>query len=113
KVVVIGVLVAFGLGTAGGVAPPAGPAMAGFAWPALGLALVASLWTYDGWYALTFAAGEMRDPARDLPRGLVGGVAAVTVLYLLLNVAYLRALPVQVLASSPRAAEAAAAVFLG
>src|SRR6185436_13945116 len=38
KVVVIGVLVAFGLGTAGVVAPPAGPVMAGFAWPALGLA---------------------------------------------------------------------------
>ena len=113
KVVVIGVLVAFGLGTAGIVGPATGPVMSGFAWPALGLALVASLWTYDGWYALTFAAGEMRDPARDLPRGLVGGVAAVTVLYLLLNVAYLRALPVHVLAASPRAAEAAAAVFLG
>jgi len=113
KVIVIGVLVAFGLGTAGVAAPPSGPVMAGFAWPALGLALVASLWTYDGWYALTFAAGEMRDPSHDLPRELVNNVAAMTVLYLLLNVAYLRALPVHVLAASPRAAEAAAAVFLG
>jgi basic amino acid/polyamine antiporter, APA family len=74
---------------------------------------VAALWTYDGWYAITFAAGEMREPSRDLPRSLVGGVAAVTALYVLLNLAYLRALPVEVLAASPRAAEAAAEVFLG
>ena len=40
-------------------------------------AMVAALWTYDGWYALTLSAGEVRDPARDLPRGLVGGTAAV------------------------------------
>lgn len=80
---------------------------------AIGLALVAALWTYDGWYALTFAAGEMRAPARDLPRALVGGVAAVTVLYLLLNAVYLRALPVATLAASPRAAEAAAGALAG
>ena len=33
-------------------------------WPALGVAMIAALWTYDGWYGLTFSAGEMRDPAR-------------------------------------------------
>jgi APA family basic amino acid/polyamine antiporter len=93
------------------VAAPA--AMPHVAAPALAAALVAALWTYDGWYALTFSAGEMRDPGRDLPRGLLIGVAAVTALYVLLNVAYLRALPVAQLARSPRAAEAAAAHWLG
>ena len=59
----------------------------------LASAMVAALWTYDGWYALTLSAGEVRRPARDLPRGLVGGTAAVVGLYLLVNLAYLRALP--------------------
>jgi APA family basic amino acid/polyamine antiporter len=50
-----------------------------------GVALIATLWTYDGWYALTFSAGEVRDPRRDLPRGLILGVAIVIVAYALLN----------------------------
>jgi APA family basic amino acid/polyamine antiporter len=79
----------------------------------LGSAMVAALWTYDGWYALTLSAGEVRNPARDLPRGLVGGTAAVLGLYLLVNLTYLRALPVGRLAGTTRVAEAAAETFLG
>jgi len=78
-----------------------------------GVAMIATLWTYDGWYAITFAAGEVRAPERDLPRGLLLGVAAVIATYLLLNLVYLRALPVEALARTPRAAEAAAGVLLG
>jgi APA family basic amino acid/polyamine antiporter len=117
KLAAIAALVAFGLAAAGPAAVPAAaaepPAHPGFLGPALGLALVAALWTYDGWYALTFAAGEMRAPARDLPRALAAGVAVVVAVYLLLNAVYLRALPLEVLARTPRAAEAAAGVLLG
>jgi len=63
-----------------------------------GVALIATLWTYDGWYALTFSAGEVRDPSRDLPRGLLLGVAIVIVAYAALNLVYLRALGVGPLA---------------
>lgn len=78
-----------------------------------GVALIATLWTYDGWYALTFTAGELRDPRRDLPRGLVWGVGIVVVAYALLNLVYLRALPIDTLAGTSRVAEAAARVLFG
>ena len=80
---------------------------------AIGVAMVAVLWTYDGWYALTFAAGELRDPARTLPRGLILGTGIVMLLYLLLNLTYLRALPLETLAHTPRVAESAARALFG
>jgi APA family basic amino acid/polyamine antiporter len=80
---------------------------------AFGVAMIAALWTYDGWYGLTCSAGEMRDPGRSLPRGLILGTAAVTLLYLLLNVVYVRALSVPEMAATPRIAETAAAVLFG
>jgi APA family basic amino acid/polyamine antiporter len=80
---------------------------------AFGVAMVATLWTYDGWYGLTCSAGEVRDPARSLPRGLILGTVAVIGLYLLLNLAYARALPVASMAAEPRIAEAAASRLFG
>jgi basic amino acid/polyamine antiporter, APA family len=115
KLAAIAALVAFGAARGGpllAAAPGAMPPLASLA-PAAGLALVAALWTYDGWYALTFTAAEMRAPGRDLPRALVAGVAVVTLLYLLLNAVYLRVLPVGELARSPRAAETAAGALFG
>ena len=80
---------------------------------AFGVAMIAALWTYDGWYGLTCAAGEVRDPARNVPRGLIGGTAIVVVLYLLLNVVYFHALPIATIAETPRVAEAAAGALFG
>jgi APA family basic amino acid/polyamine antiporter len=76
-------------------------------------AMVAVLWTYDGWYAATMNAAEMKRPSRNLPLALTAGVAAVIALYLLLNLAYLRALPFPELARTTRVAEAAAARLVG
>jgi APA family basic amino acid/polyamine antiporter len=75
--------------------------------------MIAALWTYDGWYATSFSAGEMRRPERTLPIGIVGGTLAVTALYLVINVVYLRALPVERMGEEPRVAEAAAAALFG
>ena len=80
---------------------------------ALGVAMIAVLWGYDGWYGATFLAGEMRRPARDLPWGLLTGTLAVTVLYVLMNIVYVRALPVEAMAATGRIGEAAAAVLFG
>jgi basic amino acid/polyamine antiporter, APA family len=80
---------------------------------AFGVAMIAALWTYDGWYGLTCSAGEVRDPARSLPRGLILGTVAVAALYILLNLVYLRALPIDAMTATPRIGEAAAAVLFG
>jgi APA family basic amino acid/polyamine antiporter len=85
-----------------------GGLLAGF-----GGAMIAVLWTYDGWYGPIFESGEMRDPARSLPRGLFIGVIASAALYVLLNVYYLRALPLHTFEGSNRAGAAATAVLLG
>lgn len=95
-----------------GVAQAPAPAIPSL-WAAFGVAMIAALWTYDGWYGLTFSAGEVRNPSRNLPRGLIYGTAAVVLLYLLLNVVYLRALPLDEIAASSRVGEAAATALFG
>lgn len=80
---------------------------------AFGVSMVAALWTYDGWYGLTFSAGEMRNPGRNLPVGLIAGCAVIMALYLGLNVVYLRALPLDAMAATPRIGETAAAALFG
>ena len=97
---------------AGGWSAPLPAAPLALAAP-FGVALIATLWTYDGWYALTFSAGEVREPSRDLPRGLLIGVGVVVLAYALLNLVYLRALPVESLAGTSRVAEAATRVLFG
>jgi len=87
--------------------PPHG-LLAGF-----GVGMIAALWTYDGWYGATFSTGEMRDPGRTLPLGIIAGTLAVMALYVLMNAVYLRALPVEALAHSTRNAEDAARALFG
>jgi APA family basic amino acid/polyamine antiporter len=71
-------------------------------------ALVPVLFAYGGWQSCASIAGEIRDPARNLPRANVLGVIVVVTLYLLLNVAYLWVLtPAQVAASPALAADVA------
>jgi basic amino acid/polyamine antiporter, APA family len=94
------------LPVASGVVPP--HALTGF-----GVAMIAALWTYDGWYGLTFSAGEMKDPGRNLPLGLIIGTAGVGALYVLVNLVYMRTLSMPEMASHPRVAEAVAAALLG
>lgn len=60
---------------------------------AFGAALVGSLFSSDAWLGVTFAASEVKDPRRNLPRALLIGTGLVTVLYVLCNVTYLLVLP--------------------
>jgi APA family basic amino acid/polyamine antiporter len=80
---------------------------------AFGVAVIAVLWAAEGYYFLTYAAGEVRDPARTLPRALVAGLAAITLIYLAVNLAYLYALPMEELRGSTRVAERAATALVG
>ena len=97
--------------------PDAGPALVvptglGLA-TAFVLALQGILYTYDGWTGVLYFSEEVRDAGREIPRALFGGVMAVTALYLLLNVAFLVALPLPVMARSPLAAASAATAVFG
>ncbi|MDP3213521.1 MAG: amino acid permease, partial [Deltaproteobacteria bacterium] len=85
---------------------PAAP-VAAVSWTALLAAMVPVLWAYDGWIDLTSLAAEVRAPGRTIPRALIAGVAIVTALYLLVVVAFHRALSTATLA----AAEAPAALL--
>jgi APA family basic amino acid/polyamine antiporter len=71
---------------------------------AIGVALVAVLWAYEGWHDLTFAAAEIHEPQKNFPRGLLGGVGIVIALYLAANLAYLRVLTPAEIAATDRVA---------
>ena len=75
-------------------------------WTALLAALVPVLWAFDGWIDITSLAAEVRSPGKTIPRALIAGVLAVTALYLLVVVAFHRALSTDGLAHA--AAPAAA-----
>ena len=80
---------------------------------AFGIALVAVAWAFAGWEEVTFVAGEVRDPARNLPRALIAGTASVTIVYLLVNYIYLKAMPAGEMAGLVRVGEAAANILFG
>jgi amino acid transporter len=65
----------------------AAPAVAGGSLGSFGVALIACLLAYDGWVQLSFVAGEIRDPQRNVVRALTLGTLGVTAIYLLANVA--------------------------
>jgi len=90
KIGAIAALVAIGF-LLGGAAPAAG-AETSFAFGSIGAAMIPVAFAYGGWQTATFVAGEMRDPRRDLSRGIVAGVIGVVVLYLAVNAVCLRVL---------------------
>jgi APA family basic amino acid/polyamine antiporter len=75
-------------------------------------ALRAVLTAYDGWYQPIYMAEENTDPARTLPRAIIGGTLLVVALYLSINFAFLRVLPLRVLAASQLPAADAARLIL-
>jgi len=92
-----------------------GSAAAGHAPSLAGLiaALQSVVITYGGWQSALYFSEEDRDPDRNLPRAMIGGVAAVIVVYLLVNVALLIVLPLADLAHSTLPAADAAQILLG
>jgi APA family basic amino acid/polyamine antiporter len=88
---------------------------------AFGALVLAALWAYDGWNNLPMAAGEIRNPERNLPRALVGGALGVLAIYAMVNLGYFHALPFgEVVTSSstaypdaPAVAQKVATQFVG
>jgi APA family basic amino acid/polyamine antiporter len=77
------------------------------------LALIATLWAYDGWNDLTMVAGEVRHPERSLPIALIGGLFIVGVLFMATNAAIQYVLPASQIAATERPAVAALSVVAG
>lgn len=80
---------------------------------ALGAAMLPVFFTYSGWNAAAYVAGEIKDPARNLTRGLLGGTLFVTAVYLAVNLALLLLVPQELLAGSTTAGSQAARLLLG
>jgi APA family basic amino acid/polyamine antiporter len=92
-------------GVCEGVAASARGGLAGF-----GAAVLGALWAYDGWTNVAVVAGEVKEPQRNLPLALIGGIVIVMVLYLFANLAYMYALPPVQIASLPADASVATEV---
>jgi APA family basic amino acid/polyamine antiporter len=90
------------------IVPPVARPLAAF-----GVAMIAVLWANDAWYCVTWIAGEMKNPQRDLPRALFYGISLLTLVYFVVNVAYLYALPMDELRGVGRVGEKAATALVG
>ncbi len=80
---------------------------------ALIVSLQSVIYTYDGWAGVIYFSEEVKNPGRDIPRSLLGGVLAVIAIYLLVNCALLYVLPISAIAGQEFAAGAAAQVLFG
>jgi len=80
---------------------------------AFGVAMIAVLWANDAWYCVTWIAGEMKNPQRDLPKALFIGISLLTFIYLVVNLAYFYALPLDDMRGVSRVAEKAATALVG
>lgn len=78
-----------------------------------GVAMIAVLWTYESWYYVTYAAGEIRDPQRNVPRALIIGVLALMAIYVIVNLAYLHTLTIDEMKGVTRIAERASIALMG
>ncbi len=94
-------------------APAAAVVPAGGAFAAIGLALVPVLFSYSGWQTSSFMSAELKEPSRNLPRGLIVGVLIVVALYLAVNAACLRVLGINALALTKTPASDVAQVAFG
>lgn len=119
KLLAIGILVVAGLFFAAGPAEnpvndivakaPAGLSLIS----ALGIALIAVLWTFDGWYSVNCVASEIKNVKKNLPVSLILGITFTGFIYLAINWFYLKALPMSEMAGTLRIGEEATTAMFG
>jgi APA family basic amino acid/polyamine antiporter len=90
------------------VPPTTGRPLASF-----GVIMIAVMWTYEGWYYVAFAAGEIQNAARNVPRALIYGTLALTLIYVAVNLAYVYTLTLEEMSGVTRIAERAVTVLVG
>lgn len=79
----------------------------------LGQLMIAVLFAFEGWTNVGAIAGEMKDPGKDLPKAIVGGVCLIMAVYVIINLAYLWVLPADVMMNLDSPASAVAVEIFG
>ena len=79
----------------------------------MGVALIAVNWTVGGWDYVTLVSGEIKSPEKNLPRALIFGTLAIISLYILINLAYLKSMPISQIAGEIKIGEASARALFG
>jgi APA family basic amino acid/polyamine antiporter len=97
----------------GNAGAASGASMPQFSLSHFGVALIACLLAYDGWVQVTFVAGEIRDPKRNILRALALGVGICIAIYMLVNLAYLHVMSIPEIAASDHVGASAAERVLG
>lgn len=117
KLIPLALIIIFGLFQSGGVDVtlfPVAPGHEVSGWAAaMGAGLIATMYAYDGWIHVGNIAGEMKNPTRDLPRAIAGGLLGIMVIYLLVNYAFLHALPFSAVQGNANTAMDAAQQIFG
>ncbi len=115
KLIPLVLIIVFGFIKGGGDNPIVQPLVAEGISPTgvIGQLLVAILFAYDGWINVGAIAGEMKDPGKDLPKAIIGGLSLVMAVYVVINLAYLWVLPADQLAQYASPASAVATELFG
>lgn len=115
KLIPLFLLMIFGFIFGGGNNPVITPVVAEGknAAAAFGSTLLAVLFAFEGWTNVGTIAGEMKNPGRDLPRAIVGGVSIIMAIYLIINIAYLWVIPADQLMNLESPASAVAVKIFG
>ncbi len=116
KLLPLGLLIIFGLLHQGDVTFQLFPVEAGADKSfisALGSALLATMFAYDGWIHVGNIAGEMKNPKKDLPKAIILGLAIVMIVYLLINIAFLMVMSATALAGTDTPASEVATILFG
>ena len=115
KLIPLVLIIVFGFIKGGGNNPIVQPLVAEGISPTgvIGQLLVAILFAYDGWINVGAIAGEMKDPGKDLPKAIIGGLSLVMAVYVVINLAYLWVLPASELANVASPASAVAEHLFG
>ncbi|MDR1568142.1 MAG: amino acid permease [Streptococcaceae bacterium] len=116
KLIPLALIVGFGLLSKGEVSISLIPITAGYhvsLVAGLGAAIVASMFAFDGWLGLGNVAGEMKRPERDLPRAIIVGLSAISVVYILVSYVFLKYLSIGEIAGNQNAASEVAQLIFG
>ena len=115
KLVPLAIIIIFGFIKGGGNNPITTPMVAEGLSPmsVIGQVLIAILFAYDGWINVGALAGEMKNPGKDLPKAIVGGLSITMAVYIAINLAYLWVLPANEIAQFANPASAVATVIFG
>ncbi|GAA6236900.1 APC family permease [Apilactobacillus micheneri] len=82
-------------------------------WSAFGAGLLATMFAYDGWIGVCDVAGEIKNPKKNLPKAIILGLSFITIIYTLINVVFLKTLPIDQIAGNQNTASEAAIKLFG